>query len=109
MPYTEIVGETSQYLPSSDRTRYSPVFSDDKFTEHYLVDYQLDIRYSYQANYEWGHIKWYVEIVNVSGFWHTPEDSLKWKYNEEYSSSNPTLEKSEGLVWMPNFGVEIKF
>ncbi len=108
-PYTPIVGNYPPItLPTGDR--YQPLYSDNVNSEHYPVDHRLDLRYSYQANYKWGHIKWYIEIINIYGLVYKPKDTQKWKYNEPYSADNPEITREEGgLSIIPNFGVEIKF
>jgi hypothetical protein len=108
-PYTPIVGnETPETLDTGDR--YAPIYSNDVNSKHFPVDYRLDIRFSWQHYKSWGHIKWYIEFINISGLWHTPKDEQRWYYNQPYGSENPQIVEEEGgLSFIPNFGVEIKF
>ena len=110
-PYTEIIGyEKSPEEDLETGPRYAPVYSEDKNTEHFPLEHRLDLRYSYQTNYKWGYVKWYIEFINIYGFWYQPANNIKWKYNEIYQKGkNPVEEAEDGVSVVPNFGVEIKF
>jgi len=103
-PYTPITG--------SDETtpgRFVPVMDEaDKNSKHFPLDHRLDVRYSYKTTYEWGYVSWYIEVINVYN--HQAIDGENWDYSEPYSEgNNPVLEAGEGLAFIPNFGVEVKF
>ena len=110
-PYTPIIGNYDPTTLSDGRLRYAPIYSNDVNTRHFPVDHRLDLRLSYQTNYRWGHIKWYIEIINVYGLAYTPKDDYHWYYNRPYDTgSNPKVQKSDqNIPLLPNFGVEIKF
>jgi hypothetical protein len=108
-PYTPISGnEPPETLDTGNR--YAPIYSDDANSKHFPVDHRLDIRFSWQHNKSWGHIKWYIEFINIYGLWYKAKDQQHWYYNKPYGSDNPKIEEEEGgLSFIPNFGVEIKF
>ncbi len=108
-PYTPIDGN---YPPETLATgdRYAPRYSNNVNSRHFPVDHRLDIRFSWQRYKTWGHIKWYIEFINVYGIWYKPKNQQHWYYNQPYGSDNPKIEEEEGaLSFIPNFGVEIKF
>lgn len=104
-PYTEITGGNEEPVTSG---RYIPEYSTDINSKHYPLSHQLDLRYTYRTNYEWGHVSWYIEVINAYNF---VQKENVWHYDEPYSEgSNPSLQKpSGGLSIIPNFGVEVKF
>ncbi|MDH5719181.1 MAG: TonB-dependent receptor [Spirochaetia bacterium] len=102
-PYTPIVG--SLEIPA-DSDRHTPIYG-DKFSKRMPISHRLDLRYSKKTSYEWGFIKWYVEAINVYSFSPLHRD---WDYNEPYQQGvNPEFKKSEGLSFIPTFGVEARF
>ena len=106
-PYTEIIGS---YETPAGSGRFQPVYDyDNPNSSHLSATHQLDLRYTHRTEYEWGHVSWYIEIINIYGPLNRKED-YQWRYNEPYSSSNPEIVESEsGLSLIPNFGVEVKF
>ncbi len=108
-PYTPINGnEPPQTLSTGDR--YAPTYSNDINSKHFPIDHRLDIRLSWHHNKSWGHVKWYIEFINIYGLWRQPKDQQHWYYNQPYGPDNPKIEAEEGgLTFVPNFGVEIKF
>ncbi len=107
MPYTGIIG--SEESPAGTG-RYAPLYDNHNINEkHFPVDHRLDLRYSCRTGYEWGYVSWYIEIINVYGFWYKPENEVIWKYDRPYGNDNPTVESGDGLSVIPNFGVEVKF
>jgi len=104
-PYTEIIGDDGD---PGGVGRYVPIYSTDINAKHYPLSHQLDLRYTYRTDYEWGHVSWYIEIINAYNF---VQKENVWHYDEPYSEgSNPNLQKpSGGLSFIPNFGVEVKF
>ncbi len=109
-PFTPIVGNEPPTMVG-DRTRYAPVYGTDVNSKHFPVDHRLDIRLSYQSNYKWGYIKWYIEVINAYGYWYTAKDEYFWAFNKPYSSGeNPRIKQSDqSLPFIPNFGIEVKF
>ncbi len=120
LPYTKIIGgqedeaygayETSQ---GRDGRRIVPIYSDRVNTEHLPAYHQLDLRYSYQSNYEWGYVKWYVEAINVTSKFQK-EHSYVWDWSKPYEDGKNPERRSEkpdsnSLPFFPNFGVEVKF
>jgi len=103
-PYTSIIGsEEDANYPG----RHTPIYDIyNKNSERYSAYHRLDLRFEYKTNYEFGHVSWYVEIINVYA---KTEETQTWKYNQPFSSSNPVIEANDGLSIVPNFGVEIKF
>lgn len=108
-PYTPIVGnESPETLSTGDR--YAPIYGENVNSKHFPVDHRLDIRLSWQHYKSWGHIKWYIEFIDIYGLWYKPKDTQHWYYNQPYGPDNPKIEHEEGgLSFIPNFGVEIKF
>ncbi len=104
-PYTPIIGS---YPPVSGR--YEPIYDMDNVnSKHMPISHQLDLRYTHRTGYEWGHLSWYVEIINVYGQFNK-DVYYDWKYNEPYSGTNPEMvENDSGINLIPNFGVEVKF
>ena len=103
-PYTPIIGSTG---PDS-LGRYVPVLTEKRNSGHFDPSHRLDLRYSYQTNYEWGYLSWYIEIINVTGF--KPVSNEVWRYNQPYQSGvNPRIDTENGIGLFPNFGVEVKF
>jgi hypothetical protein len=105
MPYTPIVGSNPdpKYTASP---RNIPTYG-YPYSKRLAPDQRLDIRYSYKTNYSWGHVAWYIELINALN--HQPEE-YRWDYRYSYSSgNNPEIKKLKGLAVFPNFGVEAKF
>ncbi len=110
-PYTPITGsveDTNYATLNPGKHRHVPTYG-TPYSEYYDPQHQLDIRYSYRTDYSWGYVSWYVEIINCYGQWYKPTDEQKWDYRYAYGSGNPTLRTQEGIRWIPNFGVEVKF
>jgi hypothetical protein len=108
LPYTPIVSSQQDLLYTGPGERHIPLYGKTN-TARFGNDHQLDLRYSYRVNHSWGYVSWYVEVLNVLGHWLDVEDEYHWDYRYAYSSENPTIRREEGLNWIPNFGVEIKF
>ncbi len=106
-PYTPITGSVPATGPSD---RFAPVYDmEHPNSKHLPYDHQLDLRYTHRTLYEWGHVSWYVEVINVYGQWHHSKE-YKWRYDQPYSEGNPKIVTDEGgLTFLPNFGVEVKF
>ncbi|MBN2434959.1 MAG: TonB-dependent receptor [Spirochaetes bacterium] len=114
-PYTRIIGsvedeEYKEYMAEKgeDKERHVPVYSDEPYTEHNTPEFQLDIRYTYNAKYKWGNVKWYIEVVDVLSMFNDTY-TYTYYYNKPYSKSNPKDLKDEGIGTIPNMGVEISF
>jgi len=105
-PYTPIVNSEEQTLADGSK-RYKPIYSTNLNSKRFDSSYRLDLRYSYRTNYKWGHISWYIEVINVTNY--KPANSEEWKYDRAYSSENPEITSSGGLALIPNFGIEVKF
>lgn len=105
-PYTPIVDSIKD--PNYPGDRYVPIYGKTN-TARFEDDHQLDIRYTYRRDYSWGYVSWYVEMINVYGQWYAVRNDYLWDYRKPYGSENPRFEKPEGLRWIPNFGVEVKF
>lgn len=106
-PYTPING-SDEYPAGTGR--YQPVYDMTRLNEEHLPhDHQLDLRYTHRTEYEWGHVSWYIEVINVYGQWHHSKE-YKWRYDRPYGEDNPQVITDEGgLTFLPNFGVEVKF
>ena len=107
-PYTPIIGnKTPTNVNGQDR--YAPLYSTSVNSVHFEPSYRLDLRYSYKTSYKWGHISWYIEVINVT--MHQAADNVEWKYDKPYQDGeNPVIQaSSDGLPFIPNFGVEVKF
>lgn len=109
-PYTPIVGSNldSNYVVATGKARYVPVNGYPN-SKYYATDHQLDIRYTYRTDYSWGYVSWYVEVINCYGQWHQVANEQHWDYRYPYGEGNPEIRVPEGLMWIPNFGVEVKF
>ena len=110
LPYTPIAGSVydTEYNTATGKDRYAPYYGKTN-TARFEDDHQLDIRYSYQRNYSWGYVSWYIEMINVYGQWYAVRDDYTYDYRYPYGPDNPRMKTPEGLRWIPNFGVEIKF
>ena len=108
MPYTPIVsGEKDTTYSDPDdpsHERWVPV-SGKRNAKRYNPSYRLDLRYTYCQDYEWGSFSWYLELINATYF---EDENQVWDYRKDYSSDNPSIEKS-GLPLIPNFGIEVKY
>ncbi|MCP4133918.1 MAG: TonB-dependent receptor [bacterium] len=104
-PYTPITGASE--TPSGSG-RYTPTYSSDVNSARLRPQHRLDLRYSHKTNYEWGYITWYVEIVNI---YNSRAEELDWHYGKPYQPGvNPTVKtQDQGLSFIPNFGIEVKF
>ncbi|MDH5718241.1 MAG: TonB-dependent receptor [Spirochaetia bacterium] len=110
-PETPIIGDDGGIAYTLDdvtsRTRYAPTYGESN-SRFRSPQHQLDVRFSRTSQYEWGHIKWYIEFLNIYNF--KPEDSQNWAYNKPYADGkNPTYGSTAALALIPNFGVEFKF
>jgi hypothetical protein len=103
-PYTPIVDSYHDENYTAG-TRYQPLYGKTN-TERLSPTHQLDIRYSYKTNYKWGYVNWYVELINADNY---HSERYIYDYRNPYSAGNPVIEKSTGLAFLPNFGVEAKF
>lgn len=105
LPYTPIVGsyQNSGFSPA----RYSPLYG-TPYSKKFDFSHRLDIRYTQTRNYSWGTFRWYVEVINIYNY--APKNNVNFKYNQPYSEGvNPSIEASDGLNLIPNFGVEWRF
>ncbi len=101
-PYTPIVNNEPPV-----NGRYVPItgYRNSKIYPSY---YSLDLRYTHKTNHSWGNVSWYIEVINV--LMKKQVNTQKWYWDRPYSEgSNPKNESEDTLVFMPNFGVEIKF
>jgi len=106
-PYTEII-DYEEIPPGSGR--YAPVYDlENENEKHFPINHRLDLRYSCRTGYEWGHVSWYVEVINVYGPFYKAVVDQRWRYDRPYGDDNPKLETEEGITIIPNFGVEVKF
>jgi hypothetical protein len=110
LPYTPVVNGYLSPNPPVGVLRYAPVYSSNVNSAHFPVDHRLDLRYSYQTGYKWGNVSWYLEIINVYGYWNKPLDRQKWFFNNPYLAGvNPQLKGDRDITIIPNFGVEVKW
>ncbi len=106
-PYTEIIGS---YESPTGMGRYAPEYDiANENAKHFPINHRLDLRYSYRTGYEWGHVSWYVEVINAYGPFRDAIVEQRWRYDKPYGDDNPKLAAEEGLTIIPNFGVEVKF
>ncbi|MDY6934044.1 MAG: TonB-dependent receptor [Spirochaetota bacterium] len=110
-PYTPIIGSNLdiEYYFRTGLLRYQPI-TGKRNTAHFPSHHTLDIRYSYRNFYSWGHVSWYIEVINVYN--NRAINEHNWDYRYEYGPNNPHNKAPEdnfmqGII--PNFGVEIKF
>lgn len=104
-PYTPVVG--SEESPSGSG-RYVPVYDyANLHSKRFPWEHRLDVRYSHKTNHEWGYVSWYIEVINIYNY--KPKNDLAWNYYKPKGEDNPKLKAEEGLSFIPNFGVEIKF
>ncbi|HRX48976.1 MAG TPA: TonB-dependent receptor plug domain-containing protein [Spirochaetota bacterium] len=103
LPYTPVAGsnEDVDYFNSTGKRRYVPVYGKTN-SKRLSPEHRLDLRYSYKTNYKWGHVSWYVEIINAYNF---RGEELKY----DYTKGTWKTEKSDEIAMIPNFGVEAKF
>jgi outer membrane receptor protein involved in Fe transport len=108
MPYDRIIGSESDDLFTSvtGKLRILPVYGKPN-TGRLSPEYQLDIRYSRKTNYKWGYLSWYIEAIGIvtssSQYW-------DWDYRYHYQPGvNPKLKKENTLLFVPNFGIEVRF
>ncbi len=112
-PYTKIVGSTEDldYATANPGFhRFVPVYGKTN-NGRFEDNQQLDLRYSYRVDYSWGYVSWYVDFINVTGFFYSPRNVYSWDYRFPYGPGNPDLRRpnTDEVTWIPNFGVEIKF
>ncbi len=109
-PYTPIVYsmEDIDYYNTTGQRRYYPVYGKPN-SRHFPVNHRLDIRYSRTTNYSWGHLSWYIEVINVYN--HRPIAFERWDYRLPYlGPKNPQRKPfSDSVAFIPNFGIEVKF
>jgi hypothetical protein len=105
LPYTPYTGATKDNAYTAG-TRYVPIEGKPN-SAHMSPDQRLDIRYSYKTNYSWGHITWFIEIINATNY---NSDEYYFDHRYDYSEgTNPIVRKTKELALFPNFGVEAKF
>jgi hypothetical protein len=116
LPFTPINGswEDESYYEyttaqGDPQRRYLPIESTKINSQRFPPTHQLDLRYSFTNNPEWGQVKYYVEILNFTGFWYNPYVDYEWNYTKPYSSNNPKKVRNDGLRVVPNLGAEIRF
>lgn len=100
-PYTPITGYEEDTAYTGTGKRYTPVYG-KTHTARLAPEHRLDLRYSYKTNYKWGYVSWYVEMINVYNY-------VGEEYFFNYSTGKATVRKTDGLGFLPNFGVEAKF
>lgn len=117
-PYTPIVysQEDTEYHATTGMYRYIPVYGRTN-SRHFPLYHRLDVRYSNTTTYSWGHVSWYIEIINVYN--NRPIVTERWDYRFPYFTSvkqlnfnrkNPKRSSySDTIAFIPNFGVEVKF
>jgi len=107
LPYTPIVGsnEDTDFMAATGKPRNVPVYGESN-SKRDKAQYELDLRYTYTTKYSWGHIAWFIDIMNATNY-QTRE--YTWDYRYAYSSKNPKFKKSNGIALLPTFGVEAKF
>ncbi len=104
-PYTPVIG--SDESPNGSG-RYVPVYDNARIhSKRFPWEHRLDVRYSNKTTHEWGHVSWYIEIINIYNY--KPKNNLAWNYYKPKADDNPKLKAEEGLSFIPNFGVEVKF
>ncbi|MBN1533148.1 MAG: carboxypeptidase-like regulatory domain-containing protein [Spirochaetes bacterium] len=112
-PYTRIVGSTEDLVYAAANPglhRYVPLYGRTN-ASRFEDNQQLDFRYTYRVDYSWGYVSWYVDFINLTGYYYQPRNVYSWDYRFPYGPNNPRLRrpKSDEVTWIPNFGVEIKF
>lgn len=101
-PYTPATGSVEN--PAG---RFVPTYAGTiRNSKHFPADHRLDLRYSYKSLYSWGQVSWYFEVINV---YNHQSVEYSWNYYRPYGPGNPRQKKLDGLAFVPNFGVEIKF
>jgi hypothetical protein len=104
-PYTPVIG--SDESPDGSG-RYVPIYDYAHLhSKRFPWEHRLDVRYSNKTNHEWGYVSWYIEVINIYNY--KPKNNLAWNYYKEKGDDNPKLKSEEGLSFIPNFGVEVKF
>lgn len=111
-PYTPIVGGAPTggiYDCSTPQTtRYSPIYSDNLFSQRFPLSHRLDIRYTRKTAYKWGYFSWYIEVINIYNY--VAPSQQRWNYNQPYSASNPVIQVPDGAITIiPYFGLEWRF
>jgi len=107
--YTPYVGGVydTNYQTLTGKDRYYPV-TGERNSKKFPSNYTLDLRYAKTSDHSWGHLSWYVEVINVLN--KKAKNNQKWHYDRDYQAgSNPEIVEDEGFSSLPNFGVEIKF
>ncbi len=108
--YTPVVGgeEDTDYADNNPgEHRYTPVYG-DRNSKYFEPFHSLDLRYTYEILYPWGHINWYLEGINIYN--NRAKSEHKWYYDRPYEEgSNPENVEQDGLAFLVNFGVEVKF
>jgi outer membrane receptor protein involved in Fe transport len=107
LPYTPIVGseEDTDFMAATGKPRNVPVYGETN-SKRDKAQYELDLRYTYTTKYSWGHIAWFIDIMNATNY-RTRE--YTWDYRYAYSSKNPKFKKTNSIAFLPTFGVEAKF
>ncbi len=112
--YTPITGHKQPYDFDPENPRYLPEYGKWN-SKRNPPDYQLDLRYSYKITYSWGYVSWYVEALYFQWFDRfidTKQTYEEWDFEKPYEEGvNPAIieEEESPLLFLPNFGVEIKF
>ncbi len=108
-PYTPIVGsteDTNYATLNPGKHRYMYLLGTPN-SSRFEDEHRLDVRYSYKMPHSWGYVSWYIEVINIYNY--RPKTNVEWDYRYAYSENNPKIKESEGLTFIPNFGVEVKF
>jgi hypothetical protein len=106
-PYTPITGSVES--PAGSGRHFPTCYGAERNSRHFPVNHRLDLRYTYTSRHDWGHVSWYIELINV--YHNIPATTEAWKYDRPYTrGKNPVQGNGQfipGLI--PNFGVEVKF
>jgi hypothetical protein len=102
LPYTPVTGSHLDVDYPGPGQRWIPEYNAKTNSKRLSPEHRLDLRYSYKTNYKWGHLSWYVEVINAYNF---RSEELKY----DYTKGTWKTEKSDEIAMIPNFGVEAKF
>ncbi len=109
IPYSPIIGANQDTNYTGLGNRYVPVYG-KRNSEFFDPHHTLDLRYSYKTHFSWGHLSFYVEVINIYN--NISKNVQIFDYRYDYSSNNPEITIDENAMFsgmMPNIGVEIKF
>ncbi len=107
-PYTAITSSYSDdaFTAVTGKTRIVPVYG-KPYTERLDPEYRLDVRYTRKTSHRWGYVSWYAEVIGIVS---SQTQYVDWDYRYNYEEGvNPKVKTENGLTFLPNFGIEIKF